>query len=130
MAEYAYEQPANGADVDVAAQQQHPHQQYDQAEYEQQQHLQQQQQQHLQQQQVAQQQYEHAGGVQDPAVAAQNGHVSPAPGIQTHPNLHGHSEAATQNGSASNAVNVIRKTLSSWVGFSNLPNQVHRRSVR
>lgn len=25
---------------------------------------------------------------------------------------------------------VVRKTLSSWVGFSNLPNQVHRRSVR
>ena len=25
---------------------------------------------------------------------------------------------------------LIRKTLASWVGFSNLPNQVHRRSVR
>ena len=25
---------------------------------------------------------------------------------------------------------VIRKKLASWVGFSNLPNQVHRRSVR
>lgn len=25
---------------------------------------------------------------------------------------------------------LVRKTLASWVGFSNLPNQVHRRSVR
>ena len=25
---------------------------------------------------------------------------------------------------------VVRKKLASWVGFSNLPNQVHRRSVR
>jgi len=25
---------------------------------------------------------------------------------------------------------IIRKKLASWVGFSNLPNQVHRRSVR
>jgi septin 7 len=24
----------------------------------------------------------------------------------------------------------VRKKLASWVGFSNLPNQVHRRSLR
>ncbi|RSH77811.1 uncharacterized protein EHS24_002871 [Apiotrichum porosum] len=34
------------------------------------------------------------------------------------------------NGGASPQPAVIRKTLASWVGFSNLPNQVHRRSVR
>jgi septin 7 len=32
------------------------------------------------------------------------------------------------NGSA--VPTLVRKTLASWVGFSNLPNQVHRRSVR
>lgn len=32
--------------------------------------------------------------------------------------------------SAPAAVAPARKKLSSWVGFSNLPNQVHRRSVR
>lgn len=53
-----------------------------------------------------------------------NGHVSPAP-----PSVNGEASAPVTNGAAAN-LNVIRKTLASWVGFSNLPNQVHRRSVR
>lgn len=36
-------------------------------------------------------------------------------------------EEGLMNGQAKAA---IRKKLASWVGFSNLPNQVHRRSVR
>lgn len=47
------------------------------------------------------------------------------------PNLNG--DAASNHsaaGALANAPTVLRKTLSSWVGFSNLPNQVHRRSVR
>lgn len=31
---------------------------------------------------------------------------------------------------ASGAAQTVKKALSSWVGFSNLPNQVHRKSVR
>ena len=33
-------------------------------------------------------------------------------------------------GAASTPNPIVRKKLASWVGFSNLPNQVHRRSVR
>lgn len=51
-----------------------------------------------------------------------NGHVSPAPASTN-------GDAIPANGAAA-GLNVIRKTLASWVGFSNLPNQVHRRSVR
>ncbi|KAL1407642.1 Cell division control protein 3 [Vanrija albida] len=56
------------------------------------------------------------------ADGATNGTHSPVNGDATS----NHSAA----GALSNVPVVLRKTLSSWVGFSNLPNQVHRRSVR
>lgn len=130
MAEYAYEQPANGQDVDVAGEQQQQQQHYQQQREQQQQYdqeqyeLQQHQQQQAAQQQQQQQQYEGGGAQGQDASIPQNGHASPS--AQQVPIHH---DGAT-NGSASNTINVIRKTLSSWVGFSNLPNQVHRRSVR
>jgi septin 7 len=34
------------------------------------------------------------------------------------------------NGAVAAASLLARKKLASWVGFSNLPNQVHRKSVR
>lgn len=70
--------------------------------------------------------YDHHSPEQQPLAPPSplNGHVSPAP-----PSTNGDVAPPATNGSANN-VNVIRKTLASWVGFSNLPNQVHRRSVR
>lgn len=75
--------------------------------------------------------YEPSNGVNEPIIADgasdhglgytdTNGAVSPPP-------AHGNGLNGL-NGSAVPAV--VRKTLASWVGFSNLPNQVHRRSVR
>jgi septin 7 len=72
--------------------------------------------------------YEHAptnGGV-SPVPVSPNGHslnASPSPNGSALPATNG-------NGSVVGTPAVVRKTLSSWVGFSNLPNQVHRRSVR
>lgn len=70
---------------------------------------------HQQDQQAAQQQHQQ---LQSPDLYANGAAASNG-------SLNG---AANGNGAASPAV--IRKTLASWVGFSNLPNQVHRRSVR
>lgn len=43
---------------------------------------------------------------------------------------HGDARSTAANGAAGAAAAVVKKRLASWVGFSNLPNQVHRRSVR
>lgn len=38
--------------------------------------------------------------------------------------------ASAGNGAGAAVAQQARKKLASWVGFSNLPNQVHRKSVR
>jgi len=44
---------------------------------------------------------------------------------------HGATPVKQEYGGGSSAVKQsVKKALTSWVGFSNLPNQVHRRSVR
>jgi len=55
-------------------------------------------------------------------------------GVDVKPNIdaygHGDARSAAGNGASGAAAAVVKKRLASWVGFSNLPNQVHRRSVR
>ena len=77
--------------------------------------------------------YEPSNGVAEPisqhedAAPVDNGYpVDAANGAPVPTN--GHGANGGLNGAAAPAL--VRKTLASWVGFSNLPNQVHRRSVR
>lgn len=80
----------------------------------------------------------------DPAAHPVPDHVSPINGTfsDAHPMQNGYENANGNNngyadggegalGEASKTMsNVVRKKLGGYVGFANLPNQVHRRSVR
>jgi septin 7 len=46
------------------------------------------------------------------------------------PNVTGDVKPVVGNSGAGGTGGMIKKSLGSWVGFSNLPNQVHRRSVK
>jgi septin 7 len=48
----------------------------------------------------------------------------PVPIISTNP------KAAAQAAAAADAKNIVRRKLTGYVGFANLPNQWHRKSVR
>lgn len=48
----------------------------------------------------------------------------PVPIVSTNP------KAAAQAAAAADAKNIVRRKLTGYVGFANLPNQWHRKSVR
>jgi septin 7 len=48
----------------------------------------------------------------------------PAPIVSTNPKV------AAQQAAAADAKNIVRRKLTGYVGFANLPNQWHRKSVR
>lgn len=49
----------------------------------------------------------------------------PVPGVSTNPKA-----AAQAAAAAADAKNIVRRKLTGYVGFANLPNQWHRKSVR
>jgi septin 7 len=59
----------------------------------------------------------------DSYASSRNGDLSPS--------ANGHANASTPSlGPNAGVSSVIRKKLMGYVGFANLPNQVHRKSVR
>lgn len=62
-----------------------------------------------------------------PVPDSANGRLTPTPASKGQ----GNGIYANGNGSASGgALNVVRKKLGGYVGFANLPDQVHQKSVR
>lgn len=75
----------------------------------------------------------HSGGSIDmdpashPVPDSANGRLTPIPATSKAMYANGNGNG---NGSASGVMNVVRKKLGGYVGFANLPDQVHQKSIR
>ena len=63
----------------------------------------------------------------DSYVSSANGELLTASAVSR---MNGSSPSLPQQPSESGSAPIIRKKLNGYVGFANLPNQVHRKSVR